>query len=164
ASPKTCQLCRAPAGVCGRGRRLRGTADGYSGHHRRVVAVEPVCRRVASVCRARERQVTISEVPAAPASTRDRGPIRVRRRSGASEPVDVDTIVRAVARCADGLDDVDPQRVAAKTISGLYDGVTEEDLDRLVIQTAADLIGEEPQYSKLAARLLSGYIDQEVRG
>ena len=67
-------------------------------------------------------------------------------------------------RCADGLDDVDPLRVATKTISGLYDGATTAELDRLSIQTAAELIGEEPQYSRLAARLLAGYIDKEVRG
>jgi ribonucleoside-diphosphate reductase alpha chain len=90
--------------------------------------------------------------------------MRVRKRSGATEPVDVNKIVRAVARCADGLDDVDPLRVATKTISGLYDGATTAELDRLSIQTAADMIGEEPQYSRLAARLLSGYIDKEVRG
>src|SRR5690606_15109032 len=122
-----------------------------------------------SVGRARERQVTINDVPAASAD--GGGPekprrvqMRVRKRSGATEPVDVNKIVRAVARCADGLDEIDPLRVATKTISGLYDGATTAELDRLSIQTAADMIGEEPQYSKLAARLLSGYIDKEVRG
>ena len=78
--------------------------------------------------------------------------------------VDVNKIVRAVERCADDLTDVDPLRVATKTISGLYDGATTAELDRLSIQTAAELIGEEPQYSRLAARLLAGYIDKEVRG
>jgi ribonucleoside-diphosphate reductase alpha chain len=90
--------------------------------------------------------------------------MRVRKRSGATEPVDVNKIVRAVERCAGGLDDIDPLRVATKTISGLYDGATTAELDRLSIQTAADMIGEEPQYSRLAARLLSRYIDKEVRG
>ena len=37
-------------------------------------------------------------------------------------------------------------------------------MDQLSIQTAASLIAEEPQYSKLAARLLSLYIDKEVKG
>ena len=62
------------------------------------------------------------------------------------------------------LDDVDPLRVATKTISGLYDGATTAELDQLSIQTAAELIGEEPQYSRLAARLLAAYVDKEVRG
>jgi ribonucleoside-diphosphate reductase alpha chain len=90
--------------------------------------------------------------------------MRVRKRNGDTEPVDVNKIVRAVQRCAGGLDDVDPLRVATKTISGLYDGATTAELDRLSIQTAAEMTGEEPQYSRLAARLLSGYIAKEVRG
>jgi len=90
--------------------------------------------------------------------------MRVRKRNGDSEPVDVNKIVRAVERCAAGLGDVDPMRVATRTISGLYDGATTAELDRLAIQTAAEMTGEEPQYSKLAARLLTTYIGKEVRG
>jgi ribonucleoside-diphosphate reductase alpha chain len=90
--------------------------------------------------------------------------MQVRKRNGDTEPVDVNKIVRAVERCASGLDDVDPMRVATKTISGLYDGATTAELDRLSIQTAAEMTGEEPQYSKLAARLLAAYIGKEVRG
>jgi ribonucleoside-diphosphate reductase alpha chain len=88
----------------------------------------------------------------------------VRKRNGAAEPVDVNKIVRAVQRHADGLPDVDAMRVATRTIGGLYDGATTAELDRLSIQTAAELIGDEPQYSRLAARLLAGYLDKEVRG
>ncbi len=87
----------------------------------------------------------------------------VIKRNGASEAVDLNKILRAVTKACDGLSDVDPMRVATKTISGLYDGATTAELDRLSIQTAAELIAEEPEYSKLAARLLSCYIDKEVR-
>jgi ribonucleoside-diphosphate reductase alpha chain len=90
--------------------------------------------------------------------------MQVRKRNGDTEPVDVNKIVRAVQRWAGDLDDVDPMRVATKTISGLYDGATTAELDRLSIQTAAEMIAAEPQYSRLAARLLSGYIAKEVRG
>jgi ribonucleoside-diphosphate reductase alpha chain len=92
------------------------------------------------------------------------GRMQVRKRNGDTEPVDVNKIVRAVERCAGGLDDVDPMRVATKTISGLYDGATTAELDRLSIQTAAEMTGGEPQYSRLAARLLAAYVDKEVRG
>ncbi|MEL7368481.1 MAG: ribonucleoside-diphosphate reductase subunit alpha, partial [Myxococcota bacterium] len=47
-------------------------------------------------------------------------------------------------------------------ISGLYDGATTSELDLLSIQTAASFTAEEPEYSRLAARLLSTYIDKEV--
>ena len=54
-------------------------------------------------------------------------------------------------------------RIATKTISGLYDGATTRELDKLSIQTAASLIFEEPEYSRLGARLLNQYIEKEVR-
>jgi ribonucleoside-diphosphate reductase alpha chain len=88
----------------------------------------------------------------------------VRKRSGSFEPVDVNKIVRAVSRSCVGLTDVDSLRIATKTISGLYDGATTRELDQLSIQTAAGLIVDEPQYAKLAARLLATYVDKEVRG
>ena len=98
------------------------------------------------------------------ASTPRRTSMHVRKRNGDHEPVDVNKIVRAVEWCADDLVDVDPMRVATKTISGLYDGATTAELDQLSIQTAAEMIGEEPQYSRLAARLLANFIQKEVRG
>ena len=58
---------------------------------------------------------------------------------------------------------VDPMRVATRTISALADGATTRELDELSIRTAAGLIVEEPRYSRLAGRLLSTYIDKEVR-
>lgn len=88
--------------------------------------------------------------------------MQVRKRNGSLETVDVNKIVRAVLRCAGGLSHVDPMRIAVKTIGGLYDGATTAELDRLSIQTAAGLIAEEPEYSRLAARLLATYVDKEV--
>ena len=81
---------------------------------------------------------------------------------GRLEPVDVNRIVRAVSRCCAGLDGVDPMRVATRTISGLCDGASTEELDTLSIRTATALMAEEPNYSRLAARLLSTVIDKEV--
>jgi ribonucleoside-diphosphate reductase alpha chain len=89
--------------------------------------------------------------------------MRVRKRNGAHEPVDINKIVRAISRCTPNLPHVDVMRIATKTISGLYDGATTKELDKLSIQTAASLIFEEPEYSKLAARLLNQYVEKEVR-
>jgi ribonucleoside-diphosphate reductase alpha chain len=88
----------------------------------------------------------------------------ITKRDGRREPVDVGKIVRAVQRCCDGLDDIDPMRVALKTIAGIYDGATTRELDELSIRTAAAFTADEPQYARLAARLLSGYIDKEIAG
>jgi hypothetical protein len=88
--------------------------------------------------------------------------MRVQKRNGSFERVDVNKIVRAVARCSVGLTHIDPLKIATKTIGGLYDGATTKELDTLSIQTAAQLIAEETEYSKLAARLLATFIDKEV--
>src|SRR5271170_3617850 len=88
--------------------------------------------------------------------------MHVRKRNGALEPVDVNKIVRAVQRSAYGLSHVDAIRIASKTIGGLYDGATTRELDTISIDTAASLIAEEPQYSRLAARLLLATIVKEV--
>ena len=105
-----------------------------------------------------------AEAPAlgAPRENATATTMRVRKRNGGLETADVMKIVRAVERSADGLGEVDPLRVATRTISGLYDGATTRELDELSIRTAASLIAEEPEYSKLAARLLDVYIDKEV--
>ena len=88
--------------------------------------------------------------------------MHVRKRNGSLEPVDVNKIVRAVERSSHGLSHVDAIRVASKTIGGLYDGATTRELDTISIDTAASLIAEEPQYSRLAARLLLATIVKEV--
>src|ERR1041384_7585471 len=85
----------------------------------------------------------------APTEQPRRAAMQVRKRNGDTEDVNVNKIVRAVERVAGDLVDVDPMRVATRTISGLYDGATTAELDRLSIQTAAELIGEEPPDSKL---------------
>ncbi|MBA3769878.1 MAG: ribonucleoside-diphosphate reductase subunit alpha, partial [Blastocatellia bacterium] len=89
--------------------------------------------------------------------------MQVRKRNGGHEPVDINKILRAITRCCKGLPHVDSLRIATKTISGLYDGATTQELDKLSIRTAASLIFEEPEYSRLGARLLNQYIEKEVR-
>ncbi len=90
--------------------------------------------------------------------------MQVRKRNGGLEPVDVNKIVRAVQRSSRGLQHIDPIRVASKTIGGLFNGATTRELDSISIQTSAALIAEEPEYSKLAARLLHATILKEVAG
>ena len=107
-------------------------------------------------------QTSLSDItPGFP--SRDETPVmHVKKRNGSLESVDVNKIVRAVQRCAFGLQHVDAIRIASKTIGGLYDGATTRELDTISIDTAASLIAEEPQYSKLAARLLLATIIKEV--
>ena len=106
-----------------------------------------------------------SATPVAPEATASEfasTTMRVRKRNGTAEPVDLNKIVRAVGKSCVGLSRVDVMRVATKTISGLYDGATTRELDSLSIQTAAALIVEEPEYARLSARLLATFIQKEV--
>lgn len=99
-----------------------------------------------------------------PGSTQNEQPqvMRVRKRNGSLQPVDVNKIVNVVIACSTGLRQVDPMRIATKAISGLYDGATTKELDELCIQTASMLITEDPEYSKIASRLMNRYIQEEV--
>ena len=107
-------------------------------------------------------QTSLSDItPGFP--VREETPVmHVKKRNGSLESVDVNKIVRAVQRCSQGLSHVDAIRIASKTIGGLYDGATTRELDSISIDTAASLIAEEPQYSKLAARLLLATVIKEV--
>ncbi|MCE2513223.1 MAG: ribonucleoside-diphosphate reductase subunit alpha [Acidimicrobiia bacterium] len=107
-----------------------------------------------------DRLTTVADAPPAVSAPTT---MRVRKRNGNLEPVDVNKIVNAVARAAEGLLGVDPLTVSTRTIAALADGATTRELDELSIRTAAGLIVEEPNYSKLAARMLATYIDKEVR-
>ena len=108
-------------------------------------------------------QDRLTTVADAPPATSVPTTMRVRKRNGSLEPVDVNKIVNAVARAAEGLLGIDPLTVSTRTIAALADGATTRELDELSIRTAAGLIVEEPNYSKLAARMLATYIDKEVR-
>ncbi|MDE0091752.1 MAG: ribonucleoside-diphosphate reductase subunit alpha [Oligoflexia bacterium] len=88
--------------------------------------------------------------------------MRVKKRDNSYEPVNVNKIINVVLACSSGLNEVDPMRVATKVISGLYDGASTKELDRLCIRTASFLISEDPDYSRLSARLLARYIHEEV--
>lgn len=131
-------------------------------HHDTLLAPSPVPSAATVPARAEPATARQSDF----ALTPPHAPVTmtVTKRDGRREPVDVGKIVRAVQRCCDGLDDIDPMRVALKTIAGIYDGATTRELDELSIRTAAAFIADEPQYARLAARLLSGCIDKEVAG
>jgi ribonucleoside-diphosphate reductase alpha chain len=73
--------------------------------------------------------------------------MQVRKRNGSWKAVDVNKIVRAVQRCCHGLSQVDPMRVASRTIGGLYDGATTRELAGAERSTsgrnlAADRLGD----------------------
>ncbi|HSA52195.1 MAG TPA: ribonucleoside-diphosphate reductase subunit alpha [Yinghuangia sp.] len=75
----------------------------------------------------------------------------------------LDRIVAELALIAEDLPDADTRLVAERTAAGLPPGATDHAVTELLVHTAADLIAEDPAYSKLAARLLARRIGDEVR-
>lgn len=79
--------------------------------------------------------------------------IKVTKRDGRLESLDVEKIHRVVAWAAEGLD-VSPSEVELKAQIQLYNGIRTEDIHATLIKSAADLISlENPDYQYMAARL-----------
>jgi len=88
--------------------------------------------------------------------------MHVIKRDGSREEVKIEKILHAVNRACRGIANVEALDIAKRTISGLHDGSTTEELDNLSIATAVMLMAEEPNYSKVAARMLSESVRKEV--
>jgi len=88
--------------------------------------------------------------------------MHVIKRDGTREEVKIEKILHAVNRACRGIANVESLEIAKRTINGLHDGSTTEELDNLSIATAVMLMSDEPNYSKVAARMLSENIRKEV--
>lgn len=88
--------------------------------------------------------------------------MEVLKRDGTREVVKMEKILHAVTRACRGLDNVEPIEIAKRTISGLHNGSTTKELDDLSISNAVMLMAEEPNYSKVASRMLAESIRKEV--
>lgn len=76
-------------------------------------------------------------------------------RSGKKEPVKFDKITLRISKLTYGLNAgfIDAMEVAKRTIQGLFDGITTEELDNLSAEVAAYMTSTHPDYSKLAGRI-----------
>ena len=79
----------------------------------------------------------------------------VIKRDGRRENVKFDKITSRIEKLCDDLDTryIDAVAIAKKVISGLYDGVTTIELDKLAAEMAASLTTKHPDYAHLAARI-----------
>ncbi|MFK0289407.1 ribonucleoside-diphosphate reductase subunit alpha [Streptomyces sp. NPDC090442] len=73
-------------------------------------------------------------------------------------------LLRTLTELTADLTATDPGKVAAAALRGRHPGSDEAELRSLATEAAAGLIGDEPQYSKLAARLLTLAIAEEAAG
>ena len=78
----------------------------------------------------------------------------ILKRNGSKEPVKLEKISSRIKKLTYGLNErVDPDIVSTKVVSGLYDGVSSEELDQLSAETAASMVTVHPDFGKLAARI-----------
>ena len=90
--------------------------------------------------------------------------MNVVKRDGSVEQVKFDKISSRIRKQTYDLNDdyVDYFEVAKKVISGLYDGVSSAELDKLSAETAASMVTTHPDYGKLAARIVITSLYKEV--
>lgn len=80
--------------------------------------------------------------------------IKVTKRDGRLEPIDLDKIHKVIEWAAHDLDNVSVSQVELKSHIQFYDGIRTRDIHETIIKSAADLISETtPDYQYLAARL-----------
>lgn len=91
--------------------------------------------------------------------------IRVQKRDGRIELLDLDKFHRVLMWAAEGLDDVSVSQVELKSKVQFTDMVKTSDIHDILIKTAADLISEyTPDYQYMAARLLMFSLRKEAYG
>lgn len=80
--------------------------------------------------------------------------IKVIKRDGTSEPLDLEKIHKVIHWAAKDLNNVSVSQVELKSNIQFYDGIKTRDIHETIIKSAADLISaNEPDYQYLAARL-----------
>lgn len=92
--------------------------------------------------------------------------INVVKRDGTKEPFDANKINAAILKACDGLPDQVSKvvQVATELQLTLFDGITTEQLDEVVIQTVLQNVKDDPDYDKIAARLLLKTIYKSILG
>lgn len=79
----------------------------------------------------------------------------ITKRDGSQEKIDYDKIHKVVNWACKGLDNVSTSQVEMMANLQFFEGVTTENIQEMLVKSAADLISEEnPNYQYVAARLL----------
>ncbi|QQD24659.1 class 1a ribonucleoside-diphosphate reductase subunit alpha [Venatoribacter cucullus] len=91
--------------------------------------------------------------------------LKVTKRNGRLEPLDLDKIHKVVTWAAEGLNNVSVSEVELKAHLQFFDGIQTAEIHETLIKAAADLISEEtPDYQYLAARLNIFHLRKKAYG
>jgi len=91
--------------------------------------------------------------------------LKITKRDGRCESIDLDKIHKVITWAAAGLDQVSVSEVELKAHLHFTDGITTSDIHETLIKSAADLISEwTPDYQYLAARLNIFHLRKKAYG
>ena len=91
--------------------------------------------------------------------------IKVRKRDGSTESLNLDKIHSMVECACGGLSGVSPSQVEIQSGIQFYDGITTNEIQEILVRAASDLIDLEfPNYQYVAARLLLFGLYKQVFG
>ena len=91
--------------------------------------------------------------------------IKIKKRDGRLEPLDIDKIHFVVEEACEGLSGVSSSQIEINANIQFYDGMTTKEVQQILVRSANDLISlETPNYQYAAARLLSYDVRKEAHG
>lgn len=91
--------------------------------------------------------------------------MRVQKRDGRLEDINIDKLHKVVAHACDGLSGVSASEVEINSHIQFFNGITTANIQETLIKSAADLISEEyPNYQYVAGRLINYHLRKQVYG
>jgi ribonucleoside-diphosphate reductase alpha chain len=91
--------------------------------------------------------------------------IKVKKRNGTVEPLDLDKMHLMVEEACKGLAGVSASQVEMTSGIQFYDGITTKEIQEILIRSASDLIDlDHPNYQYVAARLLLFSVRKQIYG
>jgi ribonucleoside-diphosphate reductase alpha subunit len=78
--------------------------------------------------------------------------MKVIKRNGEPEEMLFDKVTKRISKLIDGLN-VQPDKVAQKVFTSMYDGISTSEIDNLTSEVAIGMITEDPDYETLAMRV-----------
>lgn len=91
--------------------------------------------------------------------------LKVKKRNGNTETIDLDKIHKMVDSACGGLNGVSASQVEMRSGLQFYDGITTDEIQQILVRSASDLISlDNPNYQFVAARLLLFGIYKQVFG
>ena len=91
--------------------------------------------------------------------------LKVKKRKGNYEPLDLDKMHVMVEEATEGLAGVSASQVEIQSGIQFYDGITTDEIQEILIKSASDLIDlDHPNYQYVAARLLLFSLRKKIYG